>query len=86
FLESLDLKLSDLEKSAWKQRNNAAHGNEVEEGSQIQLIRETKVLKVIFHRVFLKIIIGSGHYYDYYSIGFPVNELSECIEYDESQY
>jgi hypothetical protein len=82
FLNTLDINLSELEKSAWKQRNNAAHGNEIEEGGEIQLIREIKVLKVLFHRVFLKIVNGNGYYVDYYSIGFPIKNLSESIEKD----
>ena len=52
FLNSLGISFSDAEKAAWQQRNNAAHGNEVEEGNQIKLIRDLKILKVIFHRVF----------------------------------
>ena len=82
FLNTLDIKLSDLEKSAWKQRNNAAHGNETKEGGEIKLIREIKVLKVIFHRVFLKIVNGGDYYVDYYTIGFPVKNLNESIESD----
>lgn len=82
FLNTLDIQLSDLEKSVWKQRNNAAHGNETEEGGEIKLIREIKVLKVIFHRVFLKIVNGGDYYIDYYSIGFPVKKLNESIESD----
>ena len=82
FLNALDIKLSDLEKSAWQQRNNAAHGNETEEGGEIRLIREIKVLKVIFHRVFLTIVNGGDYYIDYYSIGFPIKKLNESIESD----
>lgn len=79
FLDHLELKLSEDEKKAWKQRNNAAHGREIEAGKEIQLIRELKILKVIFHRVLLKIISGSGYYIDYYSIGFPIKSLADPI-------
>ena len=79
FLTSLNIELSDLELSAWQQRNNAAHGNEIEDNDHVRLIREIKVLKVIFHRVLLSIINGSDYYFDYYSIGFPVRTLTECI-------
>lgn len=80
FLDSLGISLSNAEKAAWQQRNDAAHGNEVEEGNQIKLIRELKILKVIFHRVFLSVIGGSSHYIDYYSIGFPNKLLTESCE------
>jgi hypothetical protein len=82
FLNTLNIKLSDLEKSAWKQRNNAAHGNETKEGGEIKLIREIKVLRVIFHRAFLKIVNGADYYVDYYTIGFPTKNLNESIESD----
>ena len=80
FLESLGISLSNAEKAAWQQRNDAAHGNEVEDGNQIKLIRDLKLLKVIFHRVFLSVIGGGSHYIDYYSIGFPNKLLTESCE------
>lgn len=72
--------LSEIEKSAWQQRNNAAHGNEIEEGGEIQLIREIKILKMIFHRVLLKIMGGTELYTDYYTIGFPIKYVTDSIE------
>ncbi|NOR69297.1 MAG: hypothetical protein GQ532_06305 [Methylomarinum sp.] len=80
FLNNLDINFSEVEKAAWQQRNNAAHGNEIEEGTEIQLIREIKILKVIFHRVLLKIMGGGEYYIDYYSIGFPIKFLSDSID------
>jgi hypothetical protein len=82
FINTLDIKLSVLEKSAWKQRNNAAHGNEYEKGGEIKLIRDIIILKVIFHRIFLKIVNGGDYYIDYYSINFPIKNLNESIESD----
>lgn len=79
-LNYLDINFSEAEKSAWQQRNNAAHGNEIEDGSEIQLIREIKILKVIFHRALLKIMGGGEHYIDYYSVGFPIKLLSDSID------
>ena len=80
FLGHLDIEFSDAEKSAWQQRNNAVHGNEIEEGSQIQLIKEIKILKVIFHRVLLRIINGGEYYTDYYSIGFPIKNIRDSVD------
>jgi len=80
FLSSLDMNFSKAEKDAWQQRNNAAHGNEIENGSEIQLIRELKILQVIFHRVLLKIVGGGEYYIDYHSIGFPIKSLSKSID------
>lgn len=80
FLNILDINFSKVEKAAWQQRNNAAHGNEMEEGGEIQLIREIIMLKVIFHRVLLRIVGGGDYYIDYYSIKFPIKFLSDSID------
>lgn len=80
FFENLGINFSDIEKAAWQQRNNAAHGIEIEDGGVIELIRELNILKVIFHRVFLKIINGGEYYIDYYSFGFPIKFLSDSID------
>lgn len=82
FLNHLDMDFSAGEKSAWQQRNNAAHGNEIEKGGEILLIREIKILKVIFHRVLLKVMGGGGYYIDYYSVGFPIKFLGDSIDED----
>ncbi len=82
FLASLNIAISDMELSAWQQRNSAAHGNEVEDNDYIRLIREIKVLKVIFHRILLRIINGSDYYFDYYSIESPIRKITESIPND----
>ncbi len=79
FLNSLGIKFSTLEHSAWQRRNNAAHGNQVESDDYISLIRELKILKIILHRVLLQIVDGSDYYLDYYSLGNPIRRIRECI-------
>lgn len=80
FLSNIDINLSYIEKAAWKQRNNAAHGKEIEKDGEILLIREIKILKVIFHRVLLRIMGGTDLYTDYYTIGFPIKKITISIE------
>ena len=58
-------------------RNNAAHGNEIEYENYINLIRETKLLKLLFHRIVLTITSASDSYFDYYSLGHPIRPLEE---------
>lgn len=79
FLEILEIQLSKLEKSAWKQRNSAAHGKEIENNDSIKLIKEVKILKIILDRLILKITQGSDQYIDYYSLGYPFKLLTNSI-------
>ena len=44
------------------------------------LIREIKILKIIFHRVLLKIMGGGEQYIDYYSDEFPIKSLKDSID------
>ncbi|QRV23828.1 hypothetical protein [Marinomonas foliarum] len=77
FLE-LGIKLSDLENSAWKERNNAAHGKSSGEDFKTQ-IRNIKILKCLLHRMLLIATKGSDSYFDYYSYGSPVRALNDSI-------
>ncbi|MEB0043704.1 hypothetical protein, partial [Pseudomonas sp. MH10] len=79
FLDSLDIPLGALELSAWQQRNNAAHGNELVEDGHIDVIRGSKLLRIMFDRMILKMTNASDHYVDYYSPTFPVRRLTEAV-------
>jgi hypothetical protein len=50
---ALGIALSGTEKKAWKQRNVAAHGTETDDAGAIELIREIKLLRVLFHGMLL---------------------------------
>ncbi|EGQ7769610.1 hypothetical protein [Vibrio parahaemolyticus] len=79
FFEKLGIELSVLEKSAWKERNNAAHGKGADSnGFEVQ-IRNIKILKCLLHRMLLISTKASEYYFDYYSIGFPIRYLSDSI-------
>ena len=43
------------EERAWLRRNDAAHGIEMKYGSQIEMIRDVKLLKLVFHRLIMRI-------------------------------
>lgn len=79
FLTQLGIKLSELELSAWKERNNAAHGKSVNDGSFNLQIRNIKILKCLLHRMLLIATDGSDYYFDYYSYDFPVRLLTDSI-------
>lgn len=82
FYGALGLTLGTLELTAWSKRNDAAHGNEILPGTEIDNIRSTKILRVILGRIILKTLNASPQYIDYYSLGHPIRDLSEAIPVD----
>jgi hypothetical protein len=79
FYTVLGLPLGRFENTAWNKRNDAAHGNEIISGGEIDLIRQTKILRVVLARIILKLISGSEYYIDYYTYDHPVRNLDEAI-------
>lgn len=79
FYSTLGLSLGPLESAAWNKRNDAAHGNVETPGAEIENFRSTKILKVVLSRIILKLISGSEHYIDYYTLTHPIRALSEAI-------
>lgn len=77
-LKTLNLKLGVDEDKAWKRRNDAAHGMIIEDGSELDIIQDTKILKVLFHRMILRMTNASDLYFDYSAIGFPVRKLNDA--------
>ncbi|WP_256261504.1 hypothetical protein [Pseudomonas gingeri] len=79
FFEYLSLDMGSAEINAWQRRNDAAHGNELSDGDYISLIRDTKLLKLILHRIVLKITGASDKYHDYYTINFPIINIKSGV-------
>ena len=79
FFKNLGIELSTLEKFAWKERNNAAHGKTVNDNAFEVQIRNIKILKCLLHRMLLISTQASEYYFDYYSIGFPIRYLNDSI-------
>jgi hypothetical protein len=75
--DQLSLSLSEVETKAWRHRNLAAHGHS--DGDPIQIILMGKVLRVLFHRLIAAVTKCSSQYIDYYSMGFPVRNLTEGV-------
>ena len=63
---------------AWRRRNDAAHGIAMETGEELEVIRDIKLLKVMFHRMVLRIINGAD-YRDYATQGFPIRKLADPV-------
>ena len=67
------------ERQAWRRRNDAAHGIAMETGEELETIRDIKLLKVMFHRMVLRIINGADTYRDYATQGFPIRKLADPV-------
>ena len=74
----LGLELSATEQKAWKSRNTAAHGSSVNEDA-VETIKNAKLLRILFHRLLLKLSDGSDAYRDYHTVGHPVRRLEEPV-------
>lgn len=79
FFEQLGIKLSPLETAAWRERNNAAHGNRALSNNYLNQLRNIKVLKCLLHRMIIIATNASENYLDYYSHGLPVKHVSTAI-------
>ena len=80
FFASLSLDMGDKEMRAWQSRNKAAHGSTTKPGDSCELIRDTHLLKNIFHRVIISMTGASDQYIDCYSPKFPIRQLRESVE------
>lgn len=81
FFEILDLRLSDHEKEAFKQRNYSAHG---EKGNRTKFTttKNNNILRTLLNRVLIKIMDTSIWYIDYYSIGYPQRNIGNPVGSD----
>jgi hypothetical protein len=78
-LKDIGIALGADESRAWKRRNDAAHGIAMETGEELDVIRDIKLLKIMFHRMVLRIINGADTYHDYATPGFPVRRLADPV-------
>lgn len=76
-LETMGLAISDVEIKAWKHRNMAAHGGISDQ--PIELILNSKILRLLFHRMLAGITYCSDRYIDYYNLGHPVRAVIEAV-------
>jgi hypothetical protein len=76
-LAEIGITVGQVETAAWKRRNQAAHGSETDTDSVIPTIMETKLLKITLHRIVLEITGASDRYYDDYTIGHAIRDVTE---------
>ncbi len=51
----------------------------METGEELDVIRDIKLLKVMFHRMVLRILNGADNYLDYATPGFPIRKLADPV-------
>ena len=78
-LSELGLVLGEAESDAWRRRNMAAHGTELDIEAVIPTIRQTKLLRILIHRLVLRISSASDNYYDHYTLGHPIRKVTEPV-------
>jgi len=76
-LDTMGLAISDAETKAWKHRNMAAHGGVSDR--PIDVILNSKILRLLFHRMLAGVTHCSDRYIDYYNLGHPTRILSEAV-------
>ena len=64
-LEVLHLNLGERERKAWKRRNDAGHGNELDPEGYIELIRDIKLLRIRFNRLLFAMTGATDFYNDH---------------------
>lgn len=75
--QKLGIPLGEVEKLAWKQRNEAAHG--IMKDNFTLILLNNKILRLIYHRLVAGIFKCSEHYIDYYNLDFPVRNLRDFL-------
>jgi hypothetical protein len=78
-VNSIGMRLGTDELEAWKRRNDAAHGNEIQDDMVLDAIRDMKLLNVLFHRLLLRITNAADRYFDYVTPGFPIRRLEDPV-------
>jgi hypothetical protein len=76
-LDTMGLTISEAEMKAWKHRNMAAHGGF--SNKPVELILNSRILQLLFHRMLAGVTYCSDRYIDYYNLGHPVRTLSEAV-------
>lgn len=77
--ERIGIRLGEAERAAWRRRNLAAHGNRISPDEYVQVVRDIKLLNIVFNRMLLAMTGASQHYIDYYSADHPTRRIAEPV-------
>ena len=78
-LTDIGIELGADKSQAWRRRHEAAHGIAMEAGEELEVIRDIRLLKVMLHRMLLRIVNGADSYLDYATPGFPIRKLADPV-------
>lgn len=73
FCKDISLTFSDDEKNAWQQRNDAAHGNEVNNVEQAW--KNTMILRELVNKLILRLLTSNRNYFSYLDGNLVVKAL-----------
>jgi len=73
----LGLVLSAREKQAHDTRHESAHGKDDE--VDVEWVRDLKLLRIRFHRIFLAMTGANDEYYDYFTLDHPIRQIKEPV-------
>lgn len=73
FCKDILLSLSDIERIAWQQRNDAAHGNDVSDVNQAW--KNTMILRELLNKIILKLLTSNKYYLSYLDCNPKIKEL-----------
>ncbi len=76
--QRLGVDLGSDEGRAWRSRHLAAHGRPIQEGKELEAIRDMKLLRGLLHRILLATSQAADTYVDYASAHFPVRPLKDA--------
>lgn len=77
-LARMKLEFGKSESTAWRRRNDAAHGRAIPTGSELDAIQDTKFLRGLFDRMLLKLVDASDSYIDYSGLNFPSRPIVDA--------
>ena len=77
-LARMKLEFGKSESTAWRRRNDAAHGRAIPTGSELDAIQDTKFLRGLFDRMLLKLVDASDSYIDYSGLNFPIRPIVDA--------
>jgi hypothetical protein len=75
--DKLGLTLGEVESNAWRHRNIAVHGHTI--NNPVEVILNSKVLRILFHRMLAGVTCCSDWYIDYYNLNFPTRPLGDPV-------
>ena len=75
--DKLNIKFSKKEIDTWNQRNKNAHGAREKKYTLEEIIINSKVIKLLCHRLLLKMTGSNSHYFDYSTVDFPKRKVEE---------